>query len=83
MSDFLRAAILAAMAFFAVGAMAQQEPAAVDPAPASVPKPPAADFSRVEIKVLDLGHKTYMLEGQGGNITIAVAANNFFLAAYE
>jgi len=30
------------------------------------------DFSKVEIKTTDLGHRTYMLEGQGGNITLAV-----------
>jgi glyoxylase-like metal-dependent hydrolase (beta-lactamase superfamily II) len=29
------------------------------------------DFSKVEIKTTDLGNRTYMLEGQGGNITIA------------
>src|SRR4029450_4381453 len=31
----------------------------------------APDFSKVEIKTTDLGHNTYMLEGQGGNITVA------------
>jgi hypothetical protein len=30
------------------------------------------DFSKVEIKTTDLGNKTYMLEGQGGDITVAV-----------
>jgi hypothetical protein len=29
------------------------------------------DFSKVEIKTIDLGHNTYRLEGQGGNITVA------------
>src|SRR5580658_1002320 len=29
------------------------------------------DFSKVEIKTTDLGNRTYMLEGQGGNIVIA------------
>jgi cyclase len=29
------------------------------------------DFSKVEIKTTDLGNRTYMLEGQGGNITVA------------
>lgn len=32
----------------------------------------APDYSKVEIKTTDLGTKTYMLEGQGGNITVAV-----------
>ena len=30
-----------------------------------------SDFSKVEIKTIDLGHNTYRLEGQGGNITVA------------
>ncbi|MBX7199726.1 MAG: MBL fold metallo-hydrolase [Rhodospirillaceae bacterium] len=30
------------------------------------------DYSKVEIKTTDLGNKTFMLEGQGGNITVAV-----------
>jgi len=29
------------------------------------------DFSKVEMKTTDLGNKTYMLEGQGGNIVVA------------
>jgi len=29
------------------------------------------DFSKVEIKSTDLGNRTYMLEGQGGNIVVA------------
>jgi len=33
------------------------------------------DFSKVEIKTTDLGNKTYMLEGQGGNITVAVGTD--------
>jgi hypothetical protein len=31
----------------------------------------SATFSKVEIKTTDLGHRAYMLEGQGGNITVA------------
>ena len=34
--------------------------------------PPPPDFSKVEIKTTDLGDNIYMLEGQGGNITVAV-----------
>jgi cyclase len=33
------------------------------------------DFSKVEIKTTDLGNKTYLLEGQGGNITVAVGSD--------
>jgi cyclase len=29
------------------------------------------DFSKVEMKTTDLGNRTYMLEGQGGNIVVA------------
>jgi|RhiMethySRZTD1v2_1073278.scaffolds.fasta_scaffold51980_2 glyoxylase-like metal-dependent hydrolase (beta-lactamase superfamily II) len=37
------------------------------------PLAPAPDFDKVMIKSTDLGNKTYMLEGEGGNITVAVA----------
>src|SRR3954469_2365146 len=48
-------------------AFAQQQPPAAPPA-----APPPVDFSKVEIKTTDLGDNVYMLEGQGGNITVAV-----------
>lgn len=35
--------------------------------------PPAPDFSKVEIKPTDLGDGVYMLEGMGGNMTLATA----------
>jgi cyclase len=37
------------------------------------------DFSKVEIKTIDLGHNTYRLEGQGGNITIAVGTDGIIM----
>src|SRR5262245_27844670 len=37
------------------------------------PLAPAPNFDKVVIKTTDLGNKTYMLEGEGGNITVAVA----------
>src|SRR5436853_2490633 len=37
------------------------------------------DYSKVEIKTTDLGNKTYMLEGQGGNITIAVGTDGIIM----
>src|SRR5262245_848660 len=37
------------------------------------------DFSKVEIKTIDLGHKTYRLEGQGGNITVAVGTDGIIM----
>jgi cyclase len=54
-------------AILIAGQAAAQQPA---PAPST---PPLVDFSRVEIKTTDLGNKTYMLEGMGGNITVALA----------
>ena len=33
------------------------------------------DYSKVEMKTTDLGHRTYMIEGMGGNITAAVGDN--------
>jgi glyoxylase-like metal-dependent hydrolase (beta-lactamase superfamily II) len=37
------------------------------------------DFSKVEIKTTDLGNKTYMLEGQGGDITVAVGTDGIIM----
>jgi cyclase len=49
-------ALAAAVGLFAASAYAQGQP----------------DFSKVEIKTTPLGHNVYMLEGQGGNMTVAV-----------
>jgi len=46
--------------------------------PAPTPPPPP-DFSKVEIKTTDLGDNMYMLEGQGGNITVAVAKDGIIM----
>jgi cyclase len=48
-----------------------QQPAATPPA--------APDFSKVEIKTTELGDSMYMLEGQGGNITVAVAKDGIIM----
>jgi glyoxylase-like metal-dependent hydrolase (beta-lactamase superfamily II) len=37
------------------------------------------DFSKVEIKTTDLGKNTYMLEGQGGDITVVVGTDGIIL----
>ncbi len=37
------------------------------------------DFSKIEVKTTDLGHNTYMLEGAGGNVTIAVGSNGVIM----
>jgi glyoxylase-like metal-dependent hydrolase (beta-lactamase superfamily II) len=34
--------------------------------------PVGPDWSKIVVKTTDLGHRTYMLEGQGGNVTVAV-----------
>jgi glyoxylase-like metal-dependent hydrolase (beta-lactamase superfamily II) len=41
----------------------------------SPPPPPLIPWDKIEIKTTDLGHDTYMLEGQGGNITVAVGSD--------
>jgi glyoxylase-like metal-dependent hydrolase (beta-lactamase superfamily II) len=41
--------------------------------------PPPPDFSKVEIKTTDLGDGMFMLEGQGGNITVAVAKDGIIM----
>jgi glyoxylase-like metal-dependent hydrolase (beta-lactamase superfamily II) len=63
-------AAVAATLLLAGSAFAQQ--------PAATP-PPAPDFSKVEIKTTDLGDNMYMLEGQGGNITVAVAKDGIIM----
>src|SRR5712672_1302475 len=63
-------AAAAALLLLAGTASAQQQPPAA---------PPPPDFSKVEIKTTDLGENVYMLEGQGGNITVAVAQNGIIL----
>ena len=65
--------------FSSAGVVLAQTASAPAAPPTAAPAAPEQDFSKVEIKTTDLGHKTYMLEGQGGNITIAVAANGVIL----
>jgi glyoxylase-like metal-dependent hydrolase (beta-lactamase superfamily II) len=62
-------AALAAMLVCA-GAQAQQ------PAPTSGP---FVDWDKIQIKTIDLGHNTYMLMGQGGNITVAVGTDGIIM----
>jgi glyoxylase-like metal-dependent hydrolase (beta-lactamase superfamily II) len=65
----LRLALAAVAAMLAGAALAQ--PATNAPAP----PPPLIDWDKIQIKTTDLGHNTYMLEGQGGNITVAVGTD--------
>ena len=55
------AALAATAALFSGTALAQQN----------------IDFSKVEVKATDLGNKTYMLEGAGGNVTVAIGADGY------
>src|ERR1700712_1097694 len=71
MHRFGLTAIAAAMLLSGV-AVAQQ-------APSAPVAPPPPDFSKVEIKTTDLGDHVYMLEGQGGNITVAVANDGIIM----
>jgi cyclase len=63
-------------------AMALAAPALAQTPPAAAPPPPP-DFSKVEIKTTDLGDNVYMLEGQGGNITVAVARDGIIMVDGE
>ena len=47
------------------------------------PGAPPPDFSKVEIKTTDLGDNVYMLEGHGGNITVAVARDGIIMVDGE
>jgi cyclase len=71
----LRIAVAATAIALSGAAWAQTPPAA------SPPPPP--DFSKVEIKTTDLGDHVYMLEGQGGNITVAVAKDGIIMVDGE
>jgi glyoxylase-like metal-dependent hydrolase (beta-lactamase superfamily II) len=66
-------AALAATFLLTSGAFAQQ------PSPAPSAAPPPVDFSKVEIKTTYLGDNVYMLEGQGGNITVAVGKTGIIM----
>jgi cyclase len=56
------------------GPLLAQQPAA---------SPPSPDFSKVVIKITDLGENIHMLEGQGGNITVAVAKDGIIMVDSE
>jgi len=45
--------------------------------------PPAPDFSKVAIKSTDLGDGVYMLEGMGGNMTLATSKSGAILVDSE
>src|SRR5260370_29274987 len=47
--------------------------------PPTPPAPPLIDWEKIQIKTTDLGNNTYMLEGQGGNITVAVGTDGIIM----
>ncbi len=69
----VKMAVVAGMLALSGGVFAQTQPAA----------PPPPDFSKVEIKTTDLGDGVYMLEGQGGNITVAVSKDGIIMVDGE
>src|ERR1700682_6454443 len=71
MNRFALAALAASSMLCAGSASAQQ--------PQSQPAPPFIDWDKIQIKTTDLGNKTYMLEGQGGNITVAVGTDGIIM----
>jgi cyclase len=68
-----RIAFAAAAALMLAGAAHAQQPATQAPAP------PFVQRDKIEIKTMDLGQNTYMLEGQGGNITVAVGTDGIIM----
>src|SRR5205085_1894693 len=64
---------IAAALLAATAASAQQTP------PAAAPAAPFIDWEKIQIKTTDLGNNTYMLEGQGGNITVAVGSDGIIM----
>jgi len=67
----MRIALAAVAACLIAGAANAQTPAP--------PAPPLIDWNRIEIKATDLGNQTYMLTGQGGNITVAVGSDGIIM----
>ena len=71
MNRFALTTLAASLVLCAGTASAQQ--------PQSQPAPPLIDWDKIQIKTTDLGNKTYMLEGQGGNITVAVGTDGIIM----
>ena len=62
---------------FAVTTFVALAAAALGAAPAAAQQ--QIDFDKVEIKTTDLGNQTYMLEGAGGNMTVAVGSDGLIV----
>src|SRR3954468_20526877 len=59
--------------FAAAAIIASLVPAAASAQPLQPSTTPPPDFARTVIKTTDLGNRTFMLEGEGGNIVVAIA----------
>jgi cyclase len=82
----IRTGLAAAATAFLLAGMAEAQQPQQPPAPVTTPTPatpPPVDFSKVEIKTTDLGDGVYMLEGQGGNITVATAKDGIIMVDGE
>ena len=69
MTKFSASVLTAAIVSLSVPAIAQQQPA----------PPVGPDFSKIVVKTFDLGRSTYMLEGFGGNITVAIGEDGVIM----
>jgi glyoxylase-like metal-dependent hydrolase (beta-lactamase superfamily II) len=67
------AALFAILTIGAVETAHAQQPAAAPP------PPPLIDWDKIQIRTIELGNKTYMLMGQGGNITVAVGTDGIIM----
>src|SRR5262245_50644573 len=68
----LRGEIMKKIVLFAFAAVTCLAGPALSQQPAPSGPPVGPDWSKIEVKTFDLGNRTYMLEGFGGNTTIAV-----------
>ena len=69
MTNLKLAALAACIVCFAGQSVAQT--------PAAPPVGP--DFSTIQVKTIDLGNRTWMLEGAGGNVTVAVGDDGILM----
>lgn len=69
MRNNLSGALAGALVCFAGAAFAQTQ----------VTPSVGPDFSKIEVKTFDLGNRTWMLEGAGGNVTVAVGDDGIIM----
>src|SRR5688500_2985984 len=72
----MRTALALAMSVTLATAAIAQQPGTP---PLLPPPPPFLHWDKGEIKATNLGNATYMLAGQGGNITIAVGTDGIIM----